>query len=110
MNENDISEVKEYFQMRADQMGPNYTIVSSYEYLEKDGEVWGVRVLFSSMQANTYQSVFVLESHRGKGLMKEFAVENVAKTGVPFITADECNIAEWFRKHRIPFLLVPLTI
>ena len=109
MNENDVDDILKYFNMRVEQMGPNY-FLSSTESVFDDGERWGIRAVIMSTSGNTYQSVFVMESARGKGLMKKHARQLVDDTGIPFITADECDIAEWFRKHRVPFLLVPLTV
>lgn len=111
MNENNQNEILEYFNMRVEQMGENY-VLSSTELLdvETDGEVWGVRAIIKSRAGNTYQSVFVLEDCRGKGYMQEFATQNIKETGIPFITADECAIADWFRSNKIQFLLVPLVI
>ena len=109
MNENNISEIVEYFNMRVEQMGEGYHLKST-ELVEADGAVWGVRALVKSSVGNVYQSVFVREDFRGKGLMKQFARENVKATGIPFWTANECDIADWFSHNKIPFLLVPLTV
>ena len=109
INEDDIEEIKVYFKMREQQMDGQYLITSSYQPIEEDGEVWGIRVIFRSTTTGAaYQSVFVLESHRGKGLMQKYAAKLVEEHKMPFITAAECDIVDWFVKHKVPILVVPL--
>lgn len=99
---NNTIEVVNYYLDRVDCM-KDYEIICFSEVGD-----WGIRAVFMyGGNGNTYQSVYVFKSHRGKGRMKEY-VKTEKGLATPFITVNECRIEDWFIKNDVNYLKVDL--
>lgn len=105
MQNGEILVATEYFRQREAELGENWRI-NHLDNLVLGGRlVWGLRAIFqhdTEFGVQYYQSVYVFEQYRGKGLMSDF----VKQAKLPFITMTECGIDKWFVRRKIPVLVV----
>lgn len=81
----------------------DYQLVN-VEDVTTQGLPWGLRANFMhNPTGNKYQSVWVYEPHRGKGMMSSYVVGQK----VPFITQISCGIYEWFESRRVTYVMIP---
>lgn len=98
---------REYFKKRLKQMGPLWSI-SRFDPVVIGGRLmWGLKCVFvlkTHFGPQHYQSIWVFEEYRNRGLMTRYVREQ--RLSIPFVTMPECDINQWFEKHQIPYLMV----
>lgn len=102
-----VEHAEQYFRNRAKQMGPQWSILSFMVMVVGGRLSWGLRCTFvhNTPYGNQYyQSVYVFEEYRSKGMMTKYVQSD--DSVLPFVTMPDCNISEWFIKHKVTFLTV----
>lgn len=69
-----------------------------YIFKKSEDYEWGTIYYFTKDNV-TYQSIYILDGFRGKGIYKQFVK-------YPIITAIECNIGSYLQSHKIEFVEV----
>jgi len=100
MNADTREEAADYFRARATQMLADGAELVTMTPLVHGIEEWGLRCTFAR-DGETYQSVYVYKSHRGRRHLTEHA----QRDRTPFVTVDACNMAKWFVAHNIEYKL-----
>ncbi len=94
-NANTIEEAKEYIYSRSKQLLRfGYRLVNIEEFY------WGISAFFDKDNTK-FQSLYILDQYRGKGIFKE----NIKET---IITAKQCDIEGFLLKENIPYVSVDL--
>lgn len=105
MQNDEIRVATEYFRQREKELGDRWS-VNHFENVTVGGRLaWGLRAIFqleTDLGTQYYQSVYVFEEYRSKGLMSEY----VTRTKLPFVTMPVCGIEQWFKDRKIPILVV----
>mgnify|MGYP007071577552 FL=1 len=96
LNANTNTEAIQYLKSRAKQLlYHNYKLENLTEY------DWGVEAIFEK-DNKKYQSLYILEKHRGKGIYKKYVK-------MPILTSVECGIDEYLESKGIEYVMESLT-
>ena len=98
-------QIESYFATRVKQMGKGYTLFATLPIKNAEHIEWGIKAVIKDPIGNEYQSVYVYDEFQNKGMMTEY----IKLAHRPFITANECGIEAWFKKNKVPYLMVPLS-
>lgn len=90
-----IIEAEEYMLNRARQL-----LRLDYKLVERTKHTWGLNYFFVK-DKKFYQSIFILKSHRNKGLYQTLV-------RYPILTSHQCNIADYLTEHKIDHVVEEL--
>lgn len=97
MNANSFSEAKEYIINRAIQLlAEDYKLMSIAPQ-----ENWGVKAIFRDKVGQNFQSIYVLNDHRGQDHIRRYI--KAGGLDMQFITSPDCNLENFFVRSRIPY-------
>jgi hypothetical protein len=95
-NANNVTDAKEYIMSRAKQLlRLEYKLETIKEFY------WGISAYFSKNK-DIFQSLYILEEYRGKGIYKNNITNKI-------LTSRECGIEDYLSKNKIPYICENLT-